>query len=692
MTFENMTIGLILKQLDVEYQTTVYKGVREASSRLGFNLVCIQGETFEPTRDPDIPQYPACSFLPLDGILILSSIMIDNSNREAADRLKHAFGEVPVVSMGTTLAGRHHLLVDFDKAIHDLMYHLVVDHGYRKLLYLGGPKTNRDNSIRESGILRFFERYCKTDPGMTLTMSNGPIFSERTGSLLVRDHIQAHPQRDVDVILAGSDDLAAGVIKYLRNHASQEWAECPVTGVDDIPRSALMDPPLTTIRQPLFELGYRSVEIINGLIGDEGTAIPDSVQASLVVRESCGCPGTGNNQPVFPAGHWLREEQLLRDTGQLGVSLMTVTSMAGLISPLGDFLTGAGVHNFQLLVFSEPDRRIPDHGRLVFSLLPEGEKDLTRDPVEVDLKDYFRALPGARDSGGDSFSLVHLRSGEEHLGLLFYTSQDHVQPFMSQCSIFLAHTLKRLQVLEREKAYTRDLEKKVSLRTRELAEEARRRIAVEAEVVKISEMERMRFSMDLHDDICQRLAGMAMICGNVESDDPQWIQLSGMLTETLVKTRRYAHESFPMEIETLDFIEALRQLCSGVDGLGGCRCLLTPDPYWPDRFGQKEKINVYRIIQEALHNAIAHSGGTVVSVTLQKRGPVLIIHVRDNGSGSSVTAGKGKKGINQRRPRGLGLKSMEYRAHQLGGQFKLNSVRGKGTLLEIRIPLEGGEE
>jgi len=207
-------------------------------------------------------------------------------------------------------------------------------------------------------------------------------------------------------------------------------------------------------------------------------------------------------------------------------------------------------------------------------------------------------------------------------------------------------------------------------------------------VLQISELERRRFSMDLHDDICQRLAGMTMICSQIPSTDPHIGILGEMLSETLIKTRRYAHDSFPMEIESLDFMEALKRLCIGMDGLNGCHCVFSGTKDWPAGFGQKEKINIYRIVQEALHNSVSHSGGTELTVTIRVVEKDLLVRITDNGQGDPDIGKKNSRTIHERRPRGLGLKSMEYRAHQLGGEFKINSLKAKGTCVEVRIPLE----
>lgn len=684
-----MTIGLILKQLDVEYQTTVYKGVKEAACRQGCHLVCIQGELFETVQDPMAPPFSTCAFLPLDGLLILSSLIVNNRNTLSDCGFQEVFGNIPIVSVGSLLPGYPHLVVDFDQALSDLVSHLVCQHGYRKLLYLGGPDTNRDNMIREQGLKINVDRLSRNYPELSLEIRNGPLFSEHAGTQLARDYIHSHPERDVDVIVAGSDDLAVGVLKYLSTCVESGWGACPVTGVDDIPHAAMLSQPLTTIRQPLFELGYQSAELLMGLITGKKIPSLSPVRAELVVRGSCGCSCESFTVTPSVVKNFQKEAQLLRDATVLGQELMGVAGWEGITSALDFFLPGAGVRFFRLMIYPPSDKTISDRALLMYQWLPEGDGNRMNLPEELEPGALAETVNRAFRDGVSACSLVHLRSGKERLGLLVYAVDESAEPFMSSCGVFLSHTLKRLQVLEQEAAYTRNLEEQIQSRTRELAEEARRRVAVEAEVLKISDLERMRFSMDLHDDICQRLAGMAMISGNLAGEDPQLMTLSRMLTETLVRTRRYAHESFPMDLESMDFSEAIERLCDSIDTLNGWRCLFAGKKNLPAGLSRKGKINLYRIIQEALHNAVAHSGGSEIVVGIRQVEEQLELTVKDNGVGFTEILPGPKVDHTERRPRGLGLKSMEYRAHQLGGSFQIVSPEEGGALVMVLVPLEG---
>lgn len=290
-----------------------------------------------------------------------------------------------------------------------------------------------------------------------------------------------------------------------------------------------------------------------------------------------------------------------------------------------------------------------------------------------------------------------MRSGKEYLGLIVYEADDAVHPHVCSGAIYIANTLKRLRILDDEKERSRLLEKEVSLRTQalldaneKLKEEARRRIAVEAEVLRISEMERLRFSLDLHDDICQRLAGISMCCKSLTSGlSPQTLlpELSEMIDETLHLTRQYAHDSFPMELDTLGLNEALARLCHSLNTQTKLECSYSWKAPSKSPLSASEDINVYRIIQEALQNVIKHSKATKVSVSIISGETEFIVRVQDNGEGNPHLEEGEMSPKENRRQEGLGLRSMQYRAHQLNAAYVFHSSKKSGTLVEVRIPL-----
>jgi signal transduction histidine kinase len=208
-----------------------------------------------------------------------------------------------------------------------------------------------------------------------------------------------------------------------------------------------------------------------------------------------------------------------------------------------------------------------------------------------------------------------------------------------------------------------------------LKEETRRREAAEAEV--------LRLSIDLHDDICQRLVGISMFCKSlIQSANPQpsLPELSKLIDESLALIRRYARNSFPVELEG-GLEHALDDLCRSVTEQSGIPCVFSwtapplPGPaiFSPAQFSPAQEINLYRITQEAVQNAVKHSGATQIKVEGRFEEGNFTLTVSDNGKGTAHPN------------EGMGLRSMRHRAEQLGAGFSFDSSEEGGTRVEVKI-------
>jgi signal transduction histidine kinase len=105
-----------------------------------------------------------------------------------------------------------------------------------------------------------------------------------------------------------------------------------------------------------------------------------------------------------------------------------------------------------------------------------------------------------------------------------------------------------------------------------------------------------------------------------------------------------------------------------------------------DRTSLPIRITVYRLIQEALHNAFLHAGGAGQQVWVKSDESFLNLEISDTGQGFEVSKLKGKSGR-------LGLTGMRERVESIGGSFGIESQPGKGTIIQVRLPIriEGDE-
>lgn len=689
-----MRVGLFLRNLDEEYQINVFRGIRSRAQERGVDLVCIQGETLHsPLATGDRP-FVLAHQVRFDGLLVLSSVILDSSDAKKVAQVPSFLPAVPVVSMGLRIGGMPSVIIQAIRSLTRVMEHLVLDHGYRRFLFLGGPAAHRDTQTREGVFRRTLTQFSQLWPTIEASYAYGG-FSESSGMETIRRYFDGEP---FDAVVAANDNMALGVLKLLRTHPDPRWQNCAVTGFDDTPQALLADPPLTSVHQPLDTLGSVSLDTLIDLVEGRTTPANKTIPSSPVIRESCGCPpfrlpsavhldhqGLAHRLEAIRR-HAMEAEQWLRDTNYFGRDVSALASIDAALARLDDFLSLLGVRDFFLLV-SDSLRYERLGGRR--TPLPANGLPLSTDAL-------FSVRP-RREEGPWAFCVFHLHSEGVNLGLAVYSMEDRTLPYLAAGLPHLAHSLLRIRNQAEQEDRNRQLEAMVKVRTQELTqvntslrEEVERRRAAEAEVLQISEFERRRFGLDLHDDICQRLAGLTMYLRGFAKRPPEnptlaLLEVGDMVNETLELTRQYSHASFPIELERKGLDAVLKSLCETVTTQNRCPCRYRSEL---GTLGTTVEglpaLNLYRIVQEALQNALKHSRATRIEVTLEARTEGertdLVLTVVDNGSGIPPE----KEGTE-----GLGFRSMAYRASQLGARFSLSSRPGMGTVVTVALPLTG---
>ena len=207
-----------------------------------------------------------------------------------------------------------------------------------------------------------------------------------------------------------------------------------------------------------------------------------------------------------------------------------------------------------------------------------------------------------------------------------------------------------------------------------------------AGLVEAQEEERRRVSQELHDDISQRMAALAIqleVLHRAHGISPEELhrklgELQGQMEVLSEDLRRTARNLHPFMLTHLGLEPALRAYCEEFSKLGQRKVRFTTRAL-PGTIPPGVALCVYRVVQEALGNVAKHSGAKRVVVSLSGFDDILHLAIRDDGHGFDLERAKGK---------GLGLISMEERVRHIGGKFSISVKPGDGACIEIRIPLE----
>jgi len=197
---------------------------------------------------------------------------------------------VPVVTLaGSPTPASLNVRCDNGSGIRALVRHLVLDHGYRSLGYVSGRADSPDNRTRS----RAFENEAAA---VGATIDTGPAWQgnySAAGGANVIETLLDSRKKLPRAILCANDQTALGVIHALAQRGIKVPQDVAITGFDDVPVARHLHPPLTTIRQPMQELGAKAFDILYSRISEGGGNADTVLPVELVVRESCGCaPGS----------------------------------------------------------------------------------------------------------------------------------------------------------------------------------------------------------------------------------------------------------------------------------------------------------------------------------------------------------------------------------------------------------------
>jgi two-component system CheB/CheR fusion protein len=206
--------------------------------------------------------------------------------------------------------------------------------------------------------------------------------------------------------------------------------------------------------------------------------------------------------------------------------------------------------------------------------------------------------------------------------------------------------------------------------------------ALEREVLTIFESQQRRIGQDLHDDVGQELTGLALkadaLAGMVgkrsRSDRALVHDIAGAIHRVRSKVSALSRGLIPMDVAGGGLVPALEDLAARVEAVHHVTCRVrAPDAAVCPTAAVATQL--YHIAQEAINNAVKHAGATQIEVTLDSR-PALTLEVRDNGCGIPDVAQRG---------RGMGLRTMGYRAGLIGGRLQIERLPAGGTSVRCRI-------
>ena len=267
--------GLVVPDLSGPYYSELLMGYESAAAEFGQSvLIVVTHPGEEPAR--------AVSELSsrVDGLVVANSTISDDGARSVGRR-------IPVVLLARpVLAGCDAVSAENPESARALTEHLLA-HGRRRLRFVGDPDGSPDVQQRYGGFTTALSMSESLEVGPAIRVS----FHETSAAEVVAQ-VLASAHRP-DALVCANDELALSTMKALQRAGVSIPDDIAIVGWDDVMTARYVSPGLTTVRQPLYELGRAAATRLHERIAG-GPTVPEPLilPTELVLRSSCGCPET----------------------------------------------------------------------------------------------------------------------------------------------------------------------------------------------------------------------------------------------------------------------------------------------------------------------------------------------------------------------------------------------------------------
>lgn len=266
------TVGVLVPQLADEFTGSVVTGIERELKRAGLHMVCALSH-FDPQDEAAALQ--VFRDRRVSGLILVTPALTDNEL-------------LAQYAAGTPLVLVNHRLPEFTEAcIHidnegggHMAAHHLLELGHRDIVHISGPLSRQDARARQEGFLRALEEAgLGRDPDRLVEAD----YNAREGELAMRRLLR---RGRPTALFAGNDVIAAGAMVALREAGLSVPGDISVVGFDDRSLALLLDPPLTTVRYPMEDVGRRAARhLVHRVQGEKAEPLP-LLLPSLIVRSS----------------------------------------------------------------------------------------------------------------------------------------------------------------------------------------------------------------------------------------------------------------------------------------------------------------------------------------------------------------------------------------------------------------------
>jgi DNA-binding LacI/PurR family transcriptional regulator len=265
-----LTIGFLTRKLTYTWALSQVQGMVDACRERDVNLICFPGsiifhpDGYEAERNI---VYDLASAAELDGLIISTSAITGSvPDEKGVQDFYSRFHPRPIVGLERPLTGVPTILKTEYESMGELLTHLIEDHGYRRIAYINRTGSGPHQERYRAYVDALAKYDIPLDPKLVLSSRiDLPNFDEHG----------LRPGVDFEALATSDDHFALPALSALQAQGVRVPEQVAIVGFDDVARCSAVTPPLTTVRPPFYEMGYKAVETLLALLA--GEKVPEQV-------------------------------------------------------------------------------------------------------------------------------------------------------------------------------------------------------------------------------------------------------------------------------------------------------------------------------------------------------------------------------------------------------------------------------
>ena len=288
-----LNIGLMISDLEEDYANVVCQGAIIGAEEIDANLFIFPGKYIDNVyalsaeNNYEYQYNTLFSYAfpeDIDVLLVLTGTIGNCISDERKKEFLDGLGNIPIINIAGEIEGYPSVCFDNKSGIRECVEHLITDHKCTRIGFVSGPETNSEAAERMSAYAQSLQRHGIMFDHNRVAYGDFSPYSQD----VVRELLDRCP--DLEAVVFANDGMAIGAYDVFKERGIEVGRDILVTGFDNIPDSAIIAPPLTTVEADAAELGYNAVLECQKLRNN----VPFGnikVRAATVKRRSCGCTG-----------------------------------------------------------------------------------------------------------------------------------------------------------------------------------------------------------------------------------------------------------------------------------------------------------------------------------------------------------------------------------------------------------------